>query len=481
MERGIATLELLIALGVLTIVLSGVVIISFGSQVVALDTGVTTQALSITRSTLLNAKEAIENGNTFTATSTEGIFDFETTTHAVSECITEVETTARWWQDRLRPQDKTLSTFVVQDDVYDALLGECDTEAFAVGDWDSPSIVGQLSLSFITGVSDFDVVQRGASMYAFVVADNDATTTHDLFSIDVTDPVNLQRRGSFDFDPFILPVTAIDVGGDFAFVSTLMDGGELAVVDITSPDSPQGCPTLGTLPDVGTLGAISVDFYDGFVYVGTRETLNSEFHIFDASSPFLCDEGLSHIGDLAVNHTINDIEVQGDFAYLATSGDRCELLVVDVSDPDNLINNCPWGGGGGPMTFDALGLGDGMSVAAGSGSVFLGRDNSGDDGDFHILDVTNKNLITSVGQGNVGLTTVSDYVSGVVPRGDVLALGSTEDVTAVQLWDISKSDDPVPLGDPVDIGGPALTIEVFENTVYVLRGGSSPALIVIQP
>jgi type II secretory pathway pseudopilin PulG len=479
MERGIATLELLIALGVLTVMLAGVVIISSGSQAVALDTNVATQALFHLKNALTEAGENVSAGNVPLATTTESIFEFETTTAPVTECVTKVAVTARWWQDRLRSQFRMLEALVADEMEFAALEDDCDTESLATSTWQSPHIAGTRTFSVGIIPRDLDIVRRGGSVYAFVTATNNSTTTPDVVALDVTDPATPTIVGSGDVG---FPLTALDVAGDIAFAGSSSSTAQLIVLNVSDPAAPARILSANPLPDVGGSepGADSVFYYDERVYVGTKRTLGNEFHIFDADLSGLLNDPPSHLGSIELNHSVRDITVRRDFAYLATSADLCELIVLDVSAPSAMTNPCP-AGGGTENVFDASGDMDGRALFAGFGEVILGRDRAGVLGDVLVLDTTNPEAPLLRGLINVGLEFGNDRVSAVARRGDIVVMGTTDASRSIEFWDVSEPALPRRIGEPLSVGGDIVAMDIFENVLYALRASPQQALIVITP
>ena len=93
--------------------------------------------------------------------------------------------------------------------------------------------------------------------------------------------------------------------------------------------SPASSPISNSLPNVsGSYPAgRSIFVYDNHVYVGTHRTAGNEFHIFkNPQQP-------QWLSSLEINHNINQISIKDNTAYLATSGNTDDVILVDISNP----------------------------------------------------------------------------------------------------------------------------------------------------
>jgi hypothetical protein len=88
-----------------------------------------------------------------------------------------------------------------------------------------------------------------------------------------------------------------------------------------------------TLPTVAGEypGATSIAYYNKKVYIGTHRTAGREFHIYDVSTP-----DPTWLGSIELNHNINSIAIREPYAFLATSGNTKDLIVLDISNPKSI-------------------------------------------------------------------------------------------------------------------------------------------------
>ncbi len=170
---------------------------------------------------------------------------------------------------------------------------------------------------FESGITSFDFFSGNTYLaasstdgYNFVVSSTIAQT---IISRLITPPVNM-----------------LDAAGSYVYLVVVGTTSQLQIVDIQNPSQPKIVATR-SLPGVtgSAPSGLSVRYYAGRAYVGTHRTAGNEFHIFDVTTP----GNPRWLGSLELNHNINDIVVAGNYAYLATSGNTSDIIVINVADP----------------------------------------------------------------------------------------------------------------------------------------------------
>ncbi len=189
-------------------------------------------------------------------------------------------------------------------------------------------------------------------------------STPDLAVVSIDDPSAITR--------FDIPmgetngVNKIDVVDGFLFTANNSSTTQLAILraetDANSRDLNLELVATSTLPGVSGVRpeAVSIFYADSKIYIGTKRTAGHEFHIFDVSNP----QWPEWLGSREMNHNINDIVVSDGYAFLATSGNVRDLIVLDVRDPQRVSE---------ALTVDLPGTEDGRSVQISANVVFLGR------------------------------------------------------------------------------------------------------------
>lgn len=154
-----------------------------------------------------------------------------------------------------------------------------------------------------------------------------------------------------------------------------------------------------------------------YAYVGTLVSGSSaEFSVINIIDPALPQ----FIRSLEIGADVNAIAVSGPYAYLATSDNNRELIVVNIADPNNptIVG-----------VYNSLGSLDGATVAVSGTTLALGtRNNTAGGGrEVHLLDVANPSLPTlsaafEVGANVNGLVFLPGGYIGVATANDAKEL-----------------------------------------------------------
>jgi hypothetical protein len=185
-----------------------------------------------------------------------------------------------------------------------------------------------------------DVVMRNSKRLAVVVGSSTQSADPDVYTVDVTDPATPYLLGQLHTGAGLF---TIDVAGQYAYTTQNSASNQLQVIDIADPSNP-ALAASASLP--GTSGSFpegrSVYVFRNRVYVGTYETAGAEFHVFDITNP----RTPTFLGSKAVNHSIRHIYVRTEnindnervVAYLASSGNNAEVVLLDVTNPASMVD-----------------------------------------------------------------------------------------------------------------------------------------------
>lgn len=154
------------------------------------------------------------------------------------------------------------------------------------------------------------------------------------------------------------PIQAIDMTPRVVYVALQSSTTQLAVVEVST----RQIVATSTLPGVAGArpGAVSVRYAAEKLFVGTKRTAGHEFHVFDVSNPLIP----VWIGSREMNHNINDIAATREYAFLATSGNVRDLIVLRVDDPTSIHS---------VAEVNLPGNEDGRSIALSHNYIALGR------------------------------------------------------------------------------------------------------------
>jgi len=466
-NRGVLTIELLIAFAILLINITGIVLLTHGEQTLTVDAKTTTDALALAQQKIEEAKaDAKEDFDALATEPTEvvDLYDVDLGILQITECVKQI-TSKVSWNNFTKSREIELNTKVTHLADIHLFGGECDLGPN--DDWDNPgSLVGQpLGGQGATAIEILD-------SYVYLTSNPSPLATHDFYIYKFEpnppiifplagdpSPAELVFQSSMNFkstppdpdNPEISGLNDVDVaeinGKVYAFLMNDNDTNlavdpvndppiyqQLIVVDVTDPQDPEEI-TRVSLPGVGNSfpeGRV-VHYYNEKLYIGTWETAGDEFHIFDASNP----ENPGPAGSLQLNHSVRDIIVRDGYAYLATTDNNHELMVIDISDPSSLEHPDASGFG-----YNTPGNFDGSAVYVLDDRVYLGKEQNNHNpqaDDFFVLDRsavidgdTSSGLIAS----REVTTQNNALITGVIVRGNIAFIsldGSTEGLSVINL------------------------------------------------
>jgi hypothetical protein len=232
---------------------------------------------------------------------------------------------------------------------------------------------------------------------------------------------------------------AVSINGHrYVFAALATSTKQLAVVTVDTPAAPVLAATR-TLANVDATGSFPQGwrllYYDGYLYINTRETKGAELHVFDASDPsFPVERG----SGTAVDITLNDFVVQtvGTKKYLfaATARDTGELAVYDVTDPSNITEVTT-------ARTDLAGSQDGQSVALLGSRLYLGRQSVPAGDDLYAYDIRDPlHGVEYLGSADIGTG-----VTSIRADSNFLYLGTVKSGKQVQAWDAHDPSRMLPL------------------------------------
>ena len=256
-----------------------------------------------------------------------------------------------------------------------------------------------------------------------------------MASVDISDPSNLHT-----LDTTATAVNDIVIQGDLAYGAS--GSGGLRIFDVSDPSNitriSRVRPTL--------MNATSVAVDGGMAYVGTTNSM--EMLCIDVSDPF----NPSVVGTSTGLAVVNDMEIEGNFLYAATSSG---LRTIDVSDPTSPVlldtyDTRPAGMGAGAMSVDIEGD---VAYVADEINGLVSIDIS-DPSNLSLLDIANN----------------TDYSSGVAVAGNTAYLA--DEAAGVRIMDVT---DPSAMSEIGSFGFTATSyfeVTVSGEIVWASQGGS---------
>lgn len=482
-SQGFSTLEIVIAMALLAMTLSGVVIVSFGNQSMLLGSQTNGEAMK-------KAQELLERSQALARKDFNLVNPISSTTDDIYEKSLEVRSPSStdfftkqiaarvsWVDDHRTTQQVRLTALVAN---FENAIGGDTCSSVLSGDWKNPLVGFSGTIGALSGgtPSDYRTTDVDAyKQYLYVVSNLNTFNRETFFIFDIQNPLAPTLKAKLDNDPSVnAGLSGVAVaehtsdGKLYAYVASgsSFSKGQMQVIDVTQPTAPSVAKLYKIATSTVHQGASgqglgnTVYYKNGYVYLGLTKTgsTDPEFNIIDVHNPL----DPVYVGGYAVGNGVNDIVVRGRYAYVASPNAQ-ELIILDISNPAS-----PTLAGG----FNATdGTGNGESFAFAGDTLYLGRVNAGNE-----LSILNNQYPTSttrlssydigsaVGESIYGLV-VRDYLLFALTNGKMHILNVSSSTLPV-LWPAL----PLTLPGAGTSGGSSLDCE--GNTLYVgtnINGG----------
>ncbi len=370
----------------------------------------------------------------------------------------EVTSTVTWQQNPSRTGSVTLTT------QFTNWLGTKKGSA--------PSLFGSLDLTALNSGSDNADAISIASQGEYVYLGRLTNPGNEFFTINVADPANPSISGQLALggDP-----NDIAVSGNYAYIASSNNAGELAVIDISIPATPTLAATFnltaGNSGSANNDGLAVVIGKSGYAYLTRSTSGGKEFYVFDVSTP----TAPSLVGSVDLNGDLNEVAASGDYAYGASTDNTQEFQVIDVTTVSA------------PALAASLDLNEGdtaangFSVALSTNTVYIGRDGSSGSPEFYTINTTTPTSPTITSTLDIGTHILRslDYSASA----DLVFFANknpaSEDYATV---DVSTPASPTLLTSLNLDGVPnKLVYESSSDKVYIVSGSDSQELQVISP
>lgn len=257
-------------------------------------------------------------------------------------------------------------------------------------DWSGAAIADTLNLS---GSADATSIVVDGN-YAYV-GKRDNSSNPEFFVLNIADPTNISVVGTGQLN--LYGINGLTKKGNYVYAATrdLIEmfniATEVTIFNVSNPAAP--VRTFASVP--GTHEATGVAIAGNNLYVVTNASSSyPEFFIMSLTNP----ANPVYRGDVEIGANVNGITVRGNYAFLATSIPNKELMVFNVSNPDNPVEI---------GSYDVPGVSAIGQSADYTGSVihFVTRDAGGGNPEYYLLDSTNPAAITLIGSFDVSSRT----------------------------------------------------------------------------
>jgi hypothetical protein len=261
---------------------------------------------------------------------------------------------------------------------------------------------------------------------------------------------------------------ANDHASDFDTCVTGPTCSQLQIIDATNPAAPVLAESFqlatATEPYAGGLGgqsaAKSIFYQDGLAYLGLQKTPSGdEFNIINVRD-------IRHpqwLGGFSIGRTINHVEVRNSIAYLATDDPTHELLILDVHDPQHIFEVTSFDAPG----YSTYGFGEALSVQG--NMIALGRSYTTSGPELLFFNDTASSSLTVTASTSINGLFGTPSIQGLLTKSYLLfALLNS----GLQIWNVTNPYNPAPYGAqiPLPLGNTVSGTSAMAckgNTVYV--------------
>jgi hypothetical protein len=431
---GSMMLELCIALALFVIVISGITTGMYYVDDEIKNIEKFRDAQSLTKTILTEAmiKTEKEFNSVVSMSTTSDLFTMSLRVQDVSPCKKHLISDT-YWNSNLRSHNVSFGVFITDPDFTKKVGGDCDGYISS----SSPIITLQNHSGEVDNAT-IDVLNS-------LIYSTETTATSTTLTIfkDTTALASLQ------LDSTILDIDAIN---DTIFAASASSSDQVIIID-TSDTSKPYIQNKKTLPGVsGSFpGGRSLKFFDNKLYVGTHRTAGHEFHIFDVTDR-------AHplwLGSKELNHNINQIIIRDQYAYLATSGNTKDIIILDISHPEAIVQIA---------ALELSGNEDSQCLYVIGNLLYVGRAKakSATNPEFVIVDISNPVNPTIIGSLYLGQTIKSIIVRNAIAY---LLLGSTPSQIA-EVNVIDPSHPVIATTKTQNANQPLFHLDYEENTLY---------------
>jgi hypothetical protein len=230
-------------------------------------------------------------------------------------------------------------------------------------------------------------------------------------------------------DTFTMAAPAYDVlvgTQNRLFVVTGTTSDEVRIYDISSPSTFSEAALLGSYNLPGSGRGRSLALIGGILFVGaTQDGTEHELYVLDVSDP----SAITLLDSLSDEGSYNDIMLYNGYAYIASSEDVSELVVIDTFDPANLTV-APGSG------YNLTDTPDGLAARAFSNRVLVGRSVGAIIQELALFDITNSPAPSPPPGPWYHDVGASSLALSVDPTGRYAFLATDQNTLELQVYDV---------------------------------------------
>lgn len=367
-------------------------------------------------------------------------------------------------------------------------------DAFAVTASDSYAYLGTLNDStgsefFVIDVTDSEnpvqvgTYEVGSTVREIFVKDNLAYLTTDnsanqVLVLDITSPTTPSyfsglvlgqtvQKAYLDGDYFFIAGTSntaelVIVKGGFSYLSP----GNVVLTSIISPNSWDSPDLVSTANNTGNGVGLKTTIDSDYAFLGTsNDGTSPDLTIVDISNPL----STTVSGAVHLSANINDVAVSGNYAYLATSHNTQEFMVINITNKTS------------PSLTTSLNLGnnnDALSIEIQNNYAYVTKVVAGSTNrEVYVIDISTPTSPSQVGTVELGNTGYDIAISG-----NYAYVGTPITNGEIRIIDISNPLSPTQVS-PYNISGGTqfVSLSVQNNRLYVwVMQSGIPKLVVLD-
>lgn len=247
----------------------------------------------------------------------------------------------------------------------------------------------------------------------------------------------------------------ISLLGNYIYVASDDNASELQVVNISNPSNPS---LAGVLNLSGNTNSSSIYAIGTSVYLGRVSSSATDLYKISVTTP----SSPTLVSSLELGATPKAIFATGNYAYLASSGNTEELQTINIS----LVTPTLMG------SVNLAGNNDGLSITGNSANLFLGRA-GGDLISYSISNPTSPVLL--------GTTSMGGDVNGLYLDGNNLLVASSNNAGEFRVLNVTTPAAPTLTGS-LNTSGSLFGVYYSSllDTAVAAQGSNAEELVVIK-
>lgn len=285
---------------------------------------------------------------------------------------------------------------------------------------------------------------------AYLVTENNSYGS-EFYVLDVSDIYAPFELASLDIGA---SVNSVVVSGDYAYLATDHNSGELITIDVSDPNN----PSIVDYYDVwGNNNAFDVVVDETELYLARGDDLYS-FSLLDPANP-------SYLDSIDVDENAIELFLSESNVYIATEEDNAELQIIDVTNPANLNQIGQYNLPGSLKGTDVFVLGN---------TAYISTQNNGGGAEFFIFDISDPSDPVYIGDYNFDESIHSFAVVG--PYALVGTNFLNEELTVI---DVSVPSSPSPVSS-FDLSGYVLGMTANCSVIYAATSSNEGEFFIIS-